>query len=141
MDKTLGQEYTGENRVQFLKDNCEKIEQKGYMKRFSPEEIDVMKSELTEISIEINDIETAKKNANKGFKDQLDPLVEQKVELVQNLKKKAVFKEEDCFKFSDFSTKEIGYYNSDGLLVDVRPMRPEEHQPNLFKIGMTGTYN
>jgi len=35
MERELGKDYQGESRIRFLKDNCDKIEEKGYMKRFS----------------------------------------------------------------------------------------------------------
>jgi len=55
MEKALGKEYPLEERIQFLKDNCDKIETKSYMKRFTQDEILQKKEELSETSIQIND--------------------------------------------------------------------------------------
>lgn len=76
MQKELGKEFLDpEQRIRFLKDNCDKIEQRGYMKRFTPERIQEMKETLAETSIEINDIEEEKKSIMDEIKSRLDPLV------------------------------------------------------------------
>lgn len=62
MEKELGQEY--ENRIQreaFLKDNCDACEQKGYMKPYTPEELQGHKERLANVSIEIAEIEAERK--------------------------------------------------------------------------------
>jgi len=58
MDKHLGKDI--ENlvaRESFLKDNCDKVEEKGYMKPYTPEELQQRKEELANASIEIMEIE------------------------------------------------------------------------------------
>lgn len=135
----MGQEYSPTQRVQFLKDNCEKIDEIGYMKQFTPEEIAGMKDTLAEVSIEINDIEEEKKEVMKGFKEQLTPLTEHKATLLGHIKKKAEFVQEECFKFIDAEERMVGYYNDEGVLVEARPMRPDEGQ--LTMKLMTGTHN
>lgn len=38
MEKTIGKEYkNARDREAFLKDNCDKVEEKGYMKPYTPE--------------------------------------------------------------------------------------------------------
>lgn len=39
MQKELGKDYNARDREAFLKDNCDKVEEKGYMKPFTPEEL------------------------------------------------------------------------------------------------------
>lgn len=136
MDKVIGQEYDADYRKTFLKDNCDKIEPVGYMKEFSAEEIGTMKDQLAEVSIEIDDIETAKKEAMAEFKDQIKPLAEEKATLLQNIKQRAIFTNEDCFKFTDYDGKQVGYYNSEGVLISSRPMKPDEYQMT-FRLGKT----
>ena len=135
----MGQEYSATQRVLFLKDNCEKIDEIGYMKQFSPEEIAEKKDKLAEVSIEINDIEEEKKEVLKGFKESLTPLTEHKTTLLGHIKKKAEFVTEECFKFVDHTDRMVGYYNSEGVLVEARPMRPDESQ--LTMKLLTGTHN
>lgn len=75
MDKELGQEYKNPiQREAFLKDNCDGCEQKGYMKPYSPEELQGHKEKLANVSIEIEELENEKKEAMEIFKGKLKPL-------------------------------------------------------------------
>lgn len=142
MIKTLATEYTNlEERKRFLKDNCDSIEQISYMKQFKPEEIDRMKTELSEISIELNDLEEKKKNQSQLIKLEMDPLKEQLKELLTDIKQKAELVKEPVYKFIDDETRMVEYYNDEGNLVDRRPMTMEEKQKTIFQIDRTGTNN
>ena len=69
MERELGQEY--ENPIQreaFLKDNCDACEQKGYMKPYSPEELQGHKERLANVSIEIAEIEAEMKASQAEYK-------------------------------------------------------------------------
>ena len=140
MDKFLGQEISEEQRRGFLSDNCDAVEPIGYRRRFNAEELSQKKEELANLSIQINDIEEEKKDKMSEFKDRLKPLNENKQLLLSDLKDKAEFVNEDCFKFIDHETKEVGYYNKFGELVYSRPIMPQEMQKTVFSISRkTGT--
>jgi hypothetical protein len=141
MERNLGKEYT--NKVQreaFLKDNCEKAEEKGYMKPFTPEQLQGHKESLAELSINIEEMEDEKKASAKHFKVVLDPLFVQRRLMVSNIRRKAEYVREVCYKFIDRDAKETGYYNADGDLIELRPSTADELQPTLF-VGLqkTGT--
>jgi hypothetical protein len=141
MDKTLGKEYAlPAQRIAFLGDNCDKVEEIGYMKRFSPEDILEMKEQLSETDIQINDLEIEKAELTKGIKEQIKPLAETRKTLLQNIKQKSEFTKEKCFKFIDQAKKEVGYYNEEGDLVDLRPASADELQSTIFQAArLTGT--
>lgn len=140
MNKYLGHEYVYlEERKAFLKDNCDRIEDAGYMKQFSPEQVTEMKERLAQVSIEINDIEEEKKAANDLFKEKLKPFAEEKHSLLTGIKHGAEFVTERCFVFIDQHEKMVGYYNEEGLLVSQRPATAKELQGTIFQIGRTGT--
>jgi len=142
MLKTIGKEYTDEmQRIAFLKDNCDAVENKGYMKRFGVEQMQEKKEQLSELSIEINDIEIEMKATIRDFKESLKVPKEQKKTLLSELKQKAEYKSEVCYKFIDNEDKMVGYYNSEGDLIDARPISPEEMQGTIFQINRTGTNN
>ena len=62
MEKTIGKEYkNARDREAFLKDNCDKVEEKGYMKPYTPEELQGHKENLANVSIEIAEVEAGKK--------------------------------------------------------------------------------
>ena len=141
MDKVLGQDYQGAKRVQFLRDNCEKVEEKRYMKAFSSEDVSTMKDELSETAISIDDIETKKKEQNALLKEEMSPLKTSKTRLLKLIKNKAELVTEDCFKFVDFDTKAVGYYNGEGVLIEERTMRPDEGQRTINMTAKTGTHD
>lgn len=110
------------------------------MKRFSDDEIQEKKNDLSEISIAINDIEEEKKEAVKVFKDKLKPLLKGKGQLLKNLKQKAEFVNETCYKFIDNDTRMVSYYNAEGDIVESRPANATELQRTIFQdIRKTGT--
>ena len=141
MEKHLGKEYANrEQRESFLKDNCEKVENKGYMKPFTPEQLQGHKENLAELSMQIEEVEDEKKMAAARFKATLTPLVEQRREMVSNIRQKAQYVNELCYKFVDREEKQTGYYNADGDLIELRPATADELQQTLFiGIHKTGT--
>ena len=141
MEKTIGKEYkNAAQREAFLKDNCDKVEKKGYMKQFTPEQLQGHKESLANVSIEIAEIEAEKKAQDAHFKGQLKPLVEQRLQMVSNIKAKAEYVNEICYKFVDQETKETGFYNADGDLIECRHATADELQPTIFSLARkTGT--
>ena len=140
MEKYLGKDYANTaQREAFLKDNCERVEEKGYMKPFTPEQLQGHKENLAELSIKIEEIEGEKKESARYFKDQLDPLTKQRSEMVGNIRQKAEYVREVCYKFVDREEKQTGYYNADGDLIELRPATADELQPTLFSLHKTGT--
>jgi hypothetical protein len=84
MQRELGKDIQDpKSRTAFLMDNCDSVEQKGYMKRFTPEQLLKKKEDLSELAIKINDIEVEKKETVKDFTDTLKPLNEEKKEILK----------------------------------------------------------
>lgn len=141
MEKTIGKEYkNARDREAFLKDNCDKVEEKGYMKPYTPEELQGHKENLANVSIEIAEIEAEKKAQDAYYKGQLKPLNEQRSQMVSNIKSKSEYVKEVCYKFVDQEAKETGFYNADGDLIESRPATADELQPTIFSMARkTGT--
>lgn len=141
MERELGKEIeVGKRRVAFLMDNCDAVEEKGYMKQYTPEELARMKETLSDTSIAINDIEEEKKEVVAEFKERLDPLVKERKIILEGLKKKAEYVTEKCYKFIDQEKREVGFYNENGDLIESRPAYSDEMQGTLFQINRkTGT--
>lgn len=141
MERELGHEYKNlAQREAFLKDNCDACEQKGYMKPYTSEELQGHKEELANVSIEIAEIEAEKKQVEADFKGRLKLLKESRAIMVCNIKSKAEYVNEVCYRFTDQETKETGYYNKEGILVECRPATADELQPNIFSVvRKTGT--
>lgn len=142
MEKTLGKEYTNpQQRSAFLKDNCDCVVEKGYMKPFAPEKVTELKEKLAETSIEIGEIEDAKKASATQYNAQLKPLLAEKSTILRGIKERAEYVKEACYKFVDQEDKMVGFYNANGDLIESRPINPDEIQRTIFQIGKTGTDN
>jgi hypothetical protein len=141
MQRELGKDILSpQDRINFLNDNCDTVEQKSYMKRFTPDQILKKKESLSELSIQINDLEVQKKETVKEFSDTLKPLIVEKKEILVGLKNKAENVTERCFKFVDAESREVGFYNENGELIESRPAYADELQGNIFQsIRKTGT--
>jgi len=122
-----------------LESNCDAIEELGYTRRFTPEELNERKEELADTSIRISDVEAEKKDADAVFKTRLKPLKSRKTELIEQLKTQTEFVREDCYKFIDHDERLVGFYNSDGELVSSRPIMAQEMQKTIFGQMRTGT--
>lgn len=145
LDRQIGQEVKiGIERENYLRDNCDGVESLDYMKAFDPEQIILLKNDLSDSSIRINDIEVEKKATAKDFKEQLKPMLAEKSLILLNLKQKSEMVTEKCFKFVDTDAKMTGYYNSEGVLVNARSMTPDEMQKTIFEMNgtsATGTHD
>lgn len=105
MEKTLGKEYENKvERIAFLKDNCDACENKGYMKPYTPAELQGHKEKLANVSIEISEIEAEMKQAQAEYKGRLKPLKEARSMMVSNIKSKAEYVTEVCYRFTDQET-------------------------------------
>ena len=93
------------------------------------------------MSIQINDIETEKKEVMDDFKERLKPLNEEKAELLDHIKRGSEFRaDEECAKILYHDERMAGFYNRLGELVYSRPIMPQEMQKTIFNINRkTGT--
>lgn len=141
MDKVLGQEIAGKlERKQYLQDNCDAVEDLGYVKPIPSDELDELKDRLVENNIQLLDLRAEKKETNKEFSDRIKQLEETNERATKLLKERSEFVTEACFKFIDTKTREAGYYNSEGVLVYIRPALANETQMTFNQVlRTTGT--
>ena len=141
MKRELAKEIQDKNaRIVFLTDNCDKAEKKSYMRPFTADELLSMKEELSENAIRIDDIETEKKDAIAEFRERLKLPLLRKSELLTGIKSKSELVTEECYKFIDLESREVGYYNQNGDLIEQRPAYGDELQSNIFQMQRTGTF-
>jgi len=142
MDKEIGKHITGiTERMAFLRDNADPIEKRGYMKQFSADQISDMKDRLAEVSIRLNDIAVAKKEAMNDFKAQAEPFNDEIKDLLQQIKERVEYVEEECFKFVDAQEGWVTYYNKYGDAIESRKAKPDEMQTTIFTAKREGTNN
>lgn len=141
--KTIGKDIANPiQRECFIKDNADGCENKGYMKPYNPEELQGHKEKLANVSIEIAEIEAEMKQVQAEYKGRLKPLKEARANMVSNIKAKAEYVTEICYRFTDKETKTTEYYNKEGDLIEMRPATADEMQPTIFttlRASQTGT--
>ena len=148
MDKHLFTEYSEEQRIQMLKDNCNKLlEDYGYDKPLSKDQLKTIKDKLSSASVELHDVQEEKKEADKDFNDKIKDLKGTIAEQVKQLKTRTTYACELCFEFLFRDEKKVGVYNKDGELVEERPATLKElrESEDMFKqvppTRKTGTNN
>lgn len=136
MAKTIGKDIQSLiERRRFLEDNADSVEKKGYMKPYTPEELQGHKESLANTMIAISAIEEELQAVKTEYKAKLKPLQEKKSQMVANIKAKAEYVTENCFKFVDRDARMTEYYNAEGDLVEARPSTADEMQMNLFAMN------
>lgn len=142
MQRELGKDILDvEKRMAFLADNCDSQEVKTYMRRFSSDELLVMKDGLSNVAIQIDEIEAEKKASMEIFKEQLKPLSDEKKRILDGLKSKSEQVKATCYKFIDAESREVGFYTKDGDLIESRPAFIDELQTTIYQIQRNGTDN
>ena len=74
------------------------------MKAYTPEELQGHKEKLANVSIEISEIENEIKEIKKEYAERLKPLKEARENMVSNIKAKAEYVNEVCYRFTDERT-------------------------------------
>lgn len=135
-------------RERMLKDNADKVVEHGYMRQFTPDEIVMLKHELSETSIQIADVLDEKKRFLADIKLQMKPLATEQGALLGKIKLRSEYVKEICFEFIDHETNVVEIYNPAGDLVDTRSLQPSERQKTIFQAnvadfeaGKTGTHD
>lgn len=144
MEKFLGQEYQDPNeRELYLRDNADAIEQMGYSKPIPSDQIEKLKETLADASIKKLEQEEAKKAAVQMYNEEIKGYKITIKDAADKLKRKSTYVKEPCYKLVDQQTRQVGYYNKEGMLVYQRAARQSELQPRLFAMhpGKTGTEN
>jgi hypothetical protein len=144
MDKQLFTEYSEEERLQMLKDNCNRLlEDYGYDKPLSKDQLKAIKDKLSSASISLHDVQEEKKQADSEYNEQIKNLKGTIAEQVKQLKTRTTYTCELCFEVIDYDEKKVGVYNKDGILVEERVASLKElSEPrNMFAkdLKKTGT--
>lgn len=140
MEQKLFAGDTPEKRKQMLEDNCEQIEELEYSKEFTEEEVQELKENLANHSIQLNKLEQEYDEVKKDFQEKMKPLKETIKRTIEYIPSQQRLVSEQVYKFMDWNEKQVGYYNKDGILVKQRPMFQSEKQASIFTLNSkTGT--
>lgn len=124
-------DLSAEERKQNLEGMSAKIEEGEYTKKLSKEELDVAKSELADVSIEIAKIEDEKKEMVDKFKEILKPKGKKYSELLEAIKFKSIRKKGTLYLVDDQEEGVMYYFDENAICVDSRALLPQERQTHL----------
>lgn len=106
-------------------------ENTSYTKRLTPEELANKKTELAEVSIELNEIAQEKKEAMAKFKAKAEGPELTKSTLLTTIKHRSERRTGMLFEIADQESGFMGVFDETGECVEVRPLDREERQLNL----------
>lgn len=137
MEKQLFNDYPEIKRLEMLESNSDSIEEMDYTEILSDKEMSERKNLLAIRSIEESRILDEKKLALEQFKERLKPVIQEKEQLLDEIKhgSRALFGK--CYKIVE--KDQVGYYNSKGQLIMERTARPEERQLTIAYAKRNGT--
>jgi hypothetical protein len=126
MDKRIFPEYSGRELVEMLEANSDSAEDRTYYVPLDETELADRKSRFAQKSIEVAKIEERKKEVMDAFKQELEPLIDEKKELLHEIKIGAREEEGVVFKIIDYDSAMVGFYNQHGILIDSRAAMEDE---------------
>lgn len=131
MSKQIFQDLTPAERLQALKDQAYEVATENVRRNYAPEQIDKMKTDLSEETIlqldkeeELKEISAPIKEAIKGHKET--------IKFLSNEIRNGYFeKDENVYKMENHVDKMMETYDKDGNLLYSRPMTQREMQTKL----------
>lgn len=126
-----------EEIVQMLKDNCVRSEHEMVKRYFTDDELQEMRVELTETSIERHDKQERLKEQSKAAKDEIANLTNIVNSNLKHLKKKFTEQSEEVYLLDDQDEGVMYTYSSTGDLISTRKLFPNERQTRIKQLKKT----
>ena len=142
MEKRIFADLSGRELIDVLEANADEVEERTYYVPLDETEVIERKDRFANLSIKLAKIEEKKKEAMDAFKQEMAPLIDEKKEILDEIKIGAREEEGVVFKFVDYDEGMVGFYNQRGMLIDSRPaMENERRQLTIASSRRTGTNN
>lgn len=139
MPKLIMPDMTPEQRYQFLKDNCETVDNNAkYYRDLTPEDLDAKREKLSQNLIDIDNHEDKLSEAKACFKALIDPLKADNKILLECVKTRKEKVEGTLFYLANHEESMMEEYNAEGELISSRRLRPEEKQLKAFPLKSVG---
>lgn len=128
-----------EKREQIMRDSCDQIVEKFYTRKFSTEEKQAKNAEYCEVGMKKSALEKELREVSADLKGKIKPLKRQDA-ILDEIKQGGEQVQGDTFKFVFDEIGKVGFYDTNGYLVEERDMTPEERQRTMFQaIRQNGT--
>ena len=129
-----------ESREQIMRDSCDQIVEKFYTRKFSTEEKQLKNAEYCEVGMKRSALEQELREVSADLKGKIKPLKERQDAILDEIKQGGEQVQGDTFKFVFDEIGKVGFYDTNGYLVEERDMTQEERQRTLFQaIRKNGT--
>jgi gas vesicle protein len=129
-----------EQREQIMRDSCDQIVEKFYTRKFSTEEVQGKRAEYCEVGMKKSALEKELREVSADLKGKIKPLKERQDAILDEIKQGGEQVQGDTFKFVFEEIGKVGFYDTNGYLVEERDMTPEERQRTMFQaIRKNGT--
>lgn len=131
MKDHLFQDQPAQDRPQLLSDNCTAHEPQLIQIFFSDEELEEMKTDFADLSIESQAVEDQLRKLSKELRAKIKQLSVKKRELIHLLKNKYREETQTVYLFADHDANQMLTYNREGELIARRSLRPSERQKTI----------
>lgn len=132
MEEQIFKDLHGLELIETLDSNADTVEERTYFEKLTHEELTELRSEFSDISIDIARVEDKKADAMQKFKIELKPLKSVALKLLTEIKTGHFEKEGRLYKIVDRDSGYTGFYTEEGKLIEQRPSTPGER--NQFTI-------
>jgi hypothetical protein len=131
MKQQLFPEKSHAERLEIMRETCRSAEYMQVKIQFTQEDLDEMKSRLSEICIEKDAIEDALREQSKEYRLKIKELVKIVKVLLENLKNKYEYQNQQVFLYDDQEEGLMHTYNVNGELIATRNLTPSEKQTRI----------
>jgi hypothetical protein len=142
MDKFLFQNEEPKKRKELLSSQADGVSEEKYYRRLTSEEILQAKSEFTQNSLAMDDLEEQKKSMVDEFKENLKPLKLRRQELSSEVRTGIRQMQGTLYKVVDDETRMAYFYDEKGELIETmtRPALADELQRTIhMELRKNGT--
>lgn len=116
-----------------------KVVERSYTKHLTLEDLEDKKSELAEISIKLDELETKKKELMAEMKKEMETPSQVKKELLKAIKFQAEEREGVLYYMDDQEGGMMHIFDDTATCVEVRALRQDERQTSIHTMHKTGT--
>ncbi len=136
----IPEHLTEQQKQYWLLANCDPSPPRPYFRPFEQSEIDLARTNHSDLSIEIADSEEEIKEMRKLQNERLKSLKETRTEILKSIRRKGVEETGKTFTYKNYENQTITVYTSAGVQIDFRRMTPDERQlsitdSNIRRIG------
>lgn len=124
-------------RLMLLQENAAKVEQTTYQKALTPDELAARREDLADDCIKLNQFEDELKEVKDDYKLKMDPLKTANKTRLLEIKTKQSTTDGTLYHVANHQESIMETYDSEGLFVSSRRLRPEEKQGTIFSLGKT----